>query len=83
MQPIKQWLDRLGLVRYAEVFAENDIDLEALRGSCPCPCVSPDFPHALVTSLCGFRPKTGSTVKSLKAVTRRCYRPTAVGQAIE
>ncbi|HKQ24697.1 MAG TPA: AAA family ATPase [Burkholderiales bacterium] len=31
MQPIKQWLEELGFARYAEVFAENDVDLEAMR----------------------------------------------------
>src|ERR1700674_1316430 len=31
MQPIRQWLEQLGLPQYAEVFAENDVDLEALR----------------------------------------------------
>jgi len=31
MQPIKEWLDRLGLARYAEVFVENDVDFEVLR----------------------------------------------------
>ncbi len=29
-EDIAQWLDRLGLGQYAEVFAENDIDLRAL-----------------------------------------------------
>src|SRR5262245_30528341 len=31
MQTITQWLEQLGLSQYAEVFAENDVDLEALR----------------------------------------------------
>ena len=30
-EDIKQWLDRLGLAQYAEVFVDNDVDLEALR----------------------------------------------------
>jgi class 3 adenylate cyclase/tetratricopeptide (TPR) repeat protein len=31
MQTVRQWLEQLGLSQYAEVFAENDVDLEALR----------------------------------------------------
>jgi hypothetical protein len=31
MQPIAEWLEKLGLGRYARHFAENDIDLSALR----------------------------------------------------
>src|SRR4249920_2504875 len=31
MQTVRQWLEQLGLPQYAEVFAENDVDLEALR----------------------------------------------------
>ena len=31
MQTIKQWLDQLGLPRYAEVLAGMTLDLEALR----------------------------------------------------
>ena len=31
MQTIRQWLEQLGLEQYAEVFARNDVDLEALR----------------------------------------------------
>src|SRR4051812_35736040 len=31
MEPIRQWLDRIGLAQYGTVFVENDIDLEALR----------------------------------------------------
>jgi len=30
MQTIQPWLEQLGLSQYAEVFAENDVDLEAL-----------------------------------------------------
>ena len=30
MQTVRQWLEQLGLSQYAEVFAENDVDLEAL-----------------------------------------------------
>ena len=31
MQTVKQWLEQLGLPQYAEVFAENDVDLDAVR----------------------------------------------------
>lgn len=31
MQPIAEWLEKLGLGRYAPRFAENDIDLSVLR----------------------------------------------------
>ena len=31
MQTVRQWLEQLGLPQYAEVFADNDVDLEALR----------------------------------------------------
>jgi len=31
MHTVRQWLEQLGLPQYAEVFAENDVDLEALR----------------------------------------------------
>src|SRR5262245_16608378 len=31
MHTIRQWLERLGLPQYAEVFAANDVDLDALR----------------------------------------------------
>ena len=31
MQAVRQWLEQLGLAQYAGVFAENDVDLEALR----------------------------------------------------
>ena len=31
MHTVRQWLEQLGLSQYAEVFAENDVDLEALR----------------------------------------------------
>ena len=31
MQTVRQWLEHLGLTQYAGVFAENDVDLEALR----------------------------------------------------
>ena len=31
MYTISQWLEQLGLPQYAEVFAENDVDLETLR----------------------------------------------------
>jgi len=31
MQTIRQWLEQHGLSQYAEVFVENDVDLEALR----------------------------------------------------
>jgi class 3 adenylate cyclase len=31
MQTVSQWLEQLGLRRYAEVFAENDVDLETLH----------------------------------------------------
>jgi len=31
MQPIAEWLEKLGLERYAERFAENGIDLSDLR----------------------------------------------------
>src|SRR6266404_3346666 len=31
MDTVRQWLEQLGLPQYAEVFAENDVDLEALR----------------------------------------------------
>ena len=31
MQTVRQWLEQLGLPQYAEVFAANDVDLEALR----------------------------------------------------
>jgi hypothetical protein len=30
-QAIAKWLERLGLGKYISVFAENDIDLRALR----------------------------------------------------
>jgi hypothetical protein len=30
MQTIKPWLEQLGLSQYAQVFADNDVDLEAL-----------------------------------------------------
>jgi class 3 adenylate cyclase len=31
MYTVTQWLEQLGLPQYTEVFAENDVDLEALR----------------------------------------------------
>src|SRR5262245_40662736 len=31
MQNIRRWLEQLGLEQYAQVFAANDVDLEALR----------------------------------------------------
>ena len=31
MHTVREWLDQLGLPQYAEVFVENDVDLEALR----------------------------------------------------
>ena len=31
MQIVRQWLEQLGLPQYDKVFAENDVDLEALR----------------------------------------------------
>ena len=31
MKTVRQWLEQLGLPQYAEVLAENDVDLEALR----------------------------------------------------
>src|SRR4051812_7008853 len=31
MEPIRKWLNQLGLAQYEKVFAENDVDLEALR----------------------------------------------------
>src|SRR5215510_11505434 len=31
MQTVGQWLEQLGLPQYAKTFAENDVDLEALR----------------------------------------------------
>lgn len=30
MRTVKQWLDELGLPQYAELFADNDVDFEAL-----------------------------------------------------
>ena len=31
MDVLSSWLEQLGLDRYASVFAENEVDLEALR----------------------------------------------------
>src|SRR3954463_8230687 len=31
MHTVRQWLEQLGLPQYAKLFAENDVDLEALR----------------------------------------------------
>jgi hypothetical protein len=31
MHTARQWLEELGLPQYAQVFVDNDVDLEALR----------------------------------------------------
>jgi hypothetical protein len=31
MHTVRQWLEELGLPQYAQVFVDNDVDLEALR----------------------------------------------------
>ena len=31
MQTVRQWLEHLGLPQYAQAFAENDVDPDALR----------------------------------------------------
>ena len=36
MSDVAQWLERLGLGQYAQVFAENDVDFEVL------PCLTDD-----------------------------------------
>ncbi len=48
---ISEWLEALGLGKYAEVFAENEIDCEAL-------------PHLTEDDLNPIRPKLGPSLAS-------------------
>ena len=55
MSDIRQWLDQHGLSKYAEVFAENDVDLEVL-------------PHLTEEHLEKLGVSLGHRVKMLKAI---------------
>src|SRR5215469_2341494 len=62
MQPIADWLEKLGFGQYAQRFAENDIDFEILSG-----LTDQDLEKVGVTSL-GHRRKLLRAIANLKGV---------------
>ena len=71
MQPISEWLESLGLEQYAQVFADNDIDLELL------PSLSDQDLEKLGVSSMGHRKKLLKAVAQLGETTTPALPATA------